>query len=154
MYIVPDRRLRLRRLLPSETVHGSCDQGYLCDVCGQDVEAIIESDLYLRYVLGDVSPLALPTSAERHIRCNPATAAVHRRSHLRAGPLRGECSPRSLDRGVRAEQEERVTRAWRRLQEIPTLGVPITEYPLPEVSAGQMAAGEARQAASGMGERS
>ena len=25
-----------------------CDQGYLCDVCGQDVEAITESDLYLR----------------------------------------------------------------------------------------------------------
>ena len=51
-----------------------CDQGYLCDVCGQDVEAITDSDLYLRYVLGEVSPLALPTQRERHIRCNPATA--------------------------------------------------------------------------------
>jgi len=28
-----------------------------------------------------------------------------------------------------------VTRAWRRLQEIPTLGIPLTEYPLPEVIA-------------------
>ena len=51
-----------------------CDQGYLCDVCGQDVEAIIDSDLYLRYILGEVHPLALPTQRERHIRCNPATA--------------------------------------------------------------------------------
>ena len=30
-----------------------CDQGYLCEVCGGDVEAITDSDLYLRYVLGD-----------------------------------------------------------------------------------------------------
>src|SRR5947209_19776392 len=51
-----------------------CDQGYLCDVCGEDVAAIIESDLYLRYVLGEVEPLALPSQRERHIRCNPATA--------------------------------------------------------------------------------
>jgi hypothetical protein len=33
----------------------ACEQGYLCDVCGRDVEAITESDLYLRYVLGEVS---------------------------------------------------------------------------------------------------
>src|SRR3989441_11443658 len=51
-----------------------CEQGYLCDVCGRDVEAITESDLYLRYVMGEVSPLALPNMRERHIVCNPATA--------------------------------------------------------------------------------
>ena len=32
-----------------------------------------------------------------------------------------------------AEEVARVTRGWRRLQEVPTLGVPIIEYPLPEV---------------------
>src|SRR5580704_9827500 len=52
----------------------ACDLGYLCDVCGIDVEAIIDSDLYLRYILGEVSPLELPTQRERHIRCNPAMA--------------------------------------------------------------------------------
>ena len=26
-----------------------CDQGYLCDVCGDEVENIRESDLYLRF---------------------------------------------------------------------------------------------------------
>ena len=51
-----------------------CEQGYLCDVCGQDVEQITDSDLYLHYVMGEVLPLALPTMRERHIRCNPATA--------------------------------------------------------------------------------
>ena len=51
-----------------------CEQGYLCDVCGLDVEAITESDLYLRYVMGEVSPLDLPKQRERHIRCDPALA--------------------------------------------------------------------------------
>src|SRR5437660_390556 len=31
-----------------------CDEGYRCDVCGRDVEAITDSELYLRYVLGEV----------------------------------------------------------------------------------------------------
>src|SRR5437764_510005 len=30
----------------------ACETGYLCEICGRDVEAITESDLYLRYVLG------------------------------------------------------------------------------------------------------
>ena len=38
-----------------------------------------------------------------------------------------------LDSEFVRDQEERVTRGWRRLQQIPTLGVAIPEYPLPEV---------------------
>ena len=49
-----------------------CEQGYLCDVCGAEVAEITESDLYLRYVLGEVAPEKLHLSRERHIRCNPA----------------------------------------------------------------------------------
>ena len=45
-----------------------CDEGYLCDVCGEDVAAIVDSDLYLRYILGEVGPLELPKLRERHIR--------------------------------------------------------------------------------------
>src|SRR5258708_31881539 len=51
-----------------------CEQGYLCEVCGLDVEEITESDLYLRYVLGEVDPETLHVSPERHIRCNPTLA--------------------------------------------------------------------------------
>ena len=36
-------------------------------------------------------------------------------------------------RNSAVEQEERVTRAWRRLQQLPGSGLPILEYPLPEV---------------------
>ena len=32
-----------------------CDQGYLCEVCGEEVESIRESDLYLRFVTGELS---------------------------------------------------------------------------------------------------
>jgi hypothetical protein len=110
-----------------------CEQGYLCDVCGEDVEAITDSDLYLRYIIGEVSPLALPTLRERHIRCNPATAqyivALEFPPVQHAGPFAKEL----LDPAFVAEQEARITRGWLRLQEIPQLGLPLTEYPLPEV---------------------
>ena len=38
-----------------------------------------------------------------------------------------------LDPAYVAEEETRVTRGWKRLQELPSSGLPITEYPLPEV---------------------
>jgi hypothetical protein len=110
-----------------------CEQGYLCDVCGLDVEAITESDLYLRYVMGEVSPLALPTLRERHIRCNPATAQYIVDPAFAAVRGEGLFAKELLDPEYVAAQEALVTQAWRRLQEIPRLGIPITEYPLAQV---------------------
>src|SRR5258707_8805681 len=51
-----------------------CDEGYRCDVCGRDVENIADSDLYLRYVLGEVPLERLHLQRERHIRCHPDLA--------------------------------------------------------------------------------
>jgi hypothetical protein len=110
-----------------------CEQGYLCDVCGTDVEEITDSDLYLRYILGEVSPLALPTLRERHIRCNPAMAQYIVDADFAPVRCEGAFAKEFLDPAYVAEQEKRITRGWRRLQEIPHLGLPITEYPLPEV---------------------
>ena len=110
-----------------------CEQGYLCDVCGAEVEQITDSDLYLRYVLGEVSPLQLPTLRERHIRCNPATAQFIVDAEFGTVICDGPFAKENLDPAFVAEQEERLTRAWRRLQEIPRLGIAIPEYPLPEV---------------------
>jgi hypothetical protein len=110
-----------------------CEQGYLCDVCGKDVEAITESDLYLRYVMGEVSPLELPNQRERHIRCNPATAQYIVDPAFEAIVCAGMFAKANLDADFVRQQEELVTRAWRRLQELPTLGLTIPEYPLPEV---------------------
>ena len=51
-----------------------CDQGYLCDVCGDEVESIRESDLYLRFVTGQLSSNELLATPERHLRCNPVVS--------------------------------------------------------------------------------
>src|SRR5262245_46149253 len=104
----------------------ACEQGYLCDVCGVDVEAITDSDLYLRYVLGEASPLLLPTQRERHIRCNPALAQYIVDPGFAPVKCEGIFAKETLDPEFVREQEARVTRGWRRLQEIPKLRVPIT----------------------------
>lgn len=112
-----------------------CERGYLCDVCGREVESITDSDLYLRYILGEVSPLELPNCPERHIRCNPATAQFIVDPGFVPVACEGLFAKQQLDPEYVREQEELVTRAWRRLQEIPRLGLTIPEYPLPEVKA-------------------
>jgi hypothetical protein len=110
-----------------------CEQGYLCEVCGGDVEAIIESDLYLRYVLGEVRPEQLHQARERHIRCNPALAQYIIDAAFAPVRCEGLFAKDQLDPTYVAQEESRVTRGWRRLQELPALGLPILEYPLPEV---------------------
>jgi hypothetical protein len=110
-----------------------CETGYLCDVCGKDVEAITDSDLYLRYVMGDVDPLVLPRQRERHIRCNPALAQFIVDAAFEPMACASAFAKANLDGEFVRQQEELVTRAWRRLQEIPRLGVAIPDYPLPEV---------------------
>jgi hypothetical protein len=110
-----------------------CEQGYLCDVCGKDVEDITDSDLYLRYILGEVRPDALHRTPERHIRCNPALAQFIVDPAFEPVLADGAFSKQQLDAAYVAEQESLVTRAWRRLQEIPAAPVHIIDYPLPEI---------------------
>jgi hypothetical protein len=110
-----------------------CEEGYRCDVCGGDVEAITDSDLYLRYVLGEVPPEQLHIFPERHVRCNPATAQYIVDPGFEPVHCPSLFGKENLDPAEVAVQEARVTRAWRRLQDLPRLGLPILEYPLPEV---------------------
>src|SRR5207302_10029645 len=109
-----------------------CEQGYLCEVCGADVEDITESDLYLRYVLGEVDPETLHVQPERHIVCNPTLAQFIVAEDFVPVSVEGPFAKAELDPAFVAEEEARVTRAYHRLLELPALGVPITEYPLPE----------------------
>jgi len=107
-----------------------CDEGYRCDVCGRDVEAITESELYLRYVLGEVPLEVLHLQRERHIRCNPAVAQFIVDEDFSPVECGGPFAKASLDAEFVADEELRVTRGWRRLQAIPTLGLAVPEYPL------------------------
>jgi hypothetical protein len=111
----------------------ACDTGYICDICGKDVEAITDSDLYLRYVMGEVNPLALPKQRERHIRCNPATAQYIIDPAFEPMICAGMFAKANFDADFVRQQEELVTRAWRHLRQLPTLGLAIPDYPLPEV---------------------
>ncbi|HEX8201807.1 MAG TPA: hypothetical protein VF590_15130 [Isosphaeraceae bacterium] len=111
-----------------------CEQGYLCDVCGRDVEDIRESDLYLRYVLGEVDPETLHTSPERHIRCNPVLAQFIVAEDFEPVAVPGVFAKADLDPEFVRREEDRVTRGYRRLRAIFDMeGLPITEYPLPGV---------------------
>lgn len=112
-----------------------CEEGYLCDVCGLEVEEIGESDLYLRYVLGDVDPETLHVSKERHLRCNPSLAQFIVAKGFEPVLAEGFFAKGELDREFVASEETRVTRGYLRLVELPALGLPLTEYPLPEVRA-------------------
>ena len=112
-----------------------CDEGYLCDVCGQDVAELTDSDLYLRYIVGMLDPEVLHTTPERHIRCNPTLAQYIVADDFEPVVVEGPFDKRGLDSQYVSEREQLITRGWHRLKEVTTSGVPIIEYPLPEVIA-------------------
>ncbi len=112
-----------------------CEQGYLCEVCGQDVEDLTDSDLYLRYVLGEVDPETLHVCPERHIRCNPVLGQFIVAEGFEPIRVEGPFGKEELDPEFVAEEEARVTRGYLRLRELHLLELPINEYPLPEARA-------------------
>ena len=107
-----------------------CDEGYRCEVCGGDVEVVTESDLYLRYVLGEVPMEVLHRLPERHIACNPGLAQYIVDPGFPPVTCHGPFSKITMDAEYVRSEEERITRGWRRLQAIPTLGLTVPEYPL------------------------
>lgn len=108
-----------------------CDEGYLCEVCGQPVENITESDLYLRYVIGEIDSRGLLAQPERHLRCNPTQAQFIVDDAFEPVFVEGPFDKRELDPADVQQRETLITRGWRRLQEVRSLGIPISEYPLP-----------------------
>ena len=95
-----------------------CDEGYRCEVCGEDVASIVDSDLYLRYVIGELDPEVLHTSPERHIRCNPILAQFIDADGFDPVKVNGEFSRSQLDKDYVRQRTELVTRGFRRLDEI------------------------------------
>ena len=111
-----------------------CDEGYRCDVCGNDVTSIVDSDLYLRYVIGELDPEVLHTSAERHLRCNPVLSQFIEYEDFKPVTVDGEFCKSHLDPKYSKERTELVTRGYARLLQIgATEGDrDVTGYPLPE----------------------
>ena len=112
-----------------------CEQGYLCAVCGREVEEITDSDLYLRYVLGEVEADFLHRLPERHIRCNPVLGQFIVAEGFVPIVLEGLFAKSQLDPQFVSTEEERVTRGYLRLKELSAEARPIGDYPLAEVRA-------------------
>ncbi|HZZ73800.1 MAG TPA: hypothetical protein VFE24_16225 [Pirellulales bacterium] len=112
-----------------------CEEGYLCTVCGGDVEELTDSDLYLRFVVGLLDPEVLHTSPERHIACNPALAQFIVDDDFPPIVAAGPFDKRQLDPAFVHERETLLSRGYRRLKELRGLDLPIIDYPLPEVRA-------------------
>jgi hypothetical protein len=106
-----------------------CDEGYVCEVCGRYVEEITDSDLYLRYVLGEILLERLHLQRERHIRCNPSLAQFIVDERFEPVMCDGPFAKSGLDAEYVRSEEARVSAAWQQLQAIPTLGLHIAEYP-------------------------
>lgn len=112
-----------------------CDEGYLCEVCGEEVTSIVDSDLYLRYVIGELDPEVLHTTPERHLRCNPVVAQFIEDERFEAVRASGPFARESLDPAFVAQRVQLVSKGYRRLQEIAASegDRDVTAYPLEEV---------------------
>ena len=115
-----------------------CDEGYLCEVCGAEVEGLIDSALYLQYVIGWIDPETLHTRRECHLRCHPTLAQFI--DDQRFSPpvtTEGEFDRRQLDPQFAGERAALVTRGYVRLWELHTTRQRLTvaDYPLPETRA-------------------
>ncbi len=104
-----------------------CDQGYLCEICGEPVKNIVESSLYLRYVLGEVQLQELFGKPERHLKCDHELAQYIRHEKFEYDP---ELVAANETASLSDAQCDRVTKGWVRLREVVHMGIPITEYPL------------------------
>lgn len=112
-----------------------CDEGYLCEVCGEEVEGLTNSALYLQYVIGWIDPETLHTRRECHLRCLPSLAQYIEDERFRpAVEVDDVFDRRQLDADFVRQQTQLITRGYQRLWELQTKrrGLTVTDYPLPE----------------------
>ncbi len=107
-----------------------CERGYLCTVCGHDVEEITDSVLYLRYVLGEVPWEQLNRSPETHLHCDPILAQFIVSEFFTPVRLDGVFSKAGLDPEFVRTEELRVTSGFLRLREVAGTNLSIADYPL------------------------
>lgn len=114
-----------------------CDEGYLCEVCEQPVEGLIESALYLQYVIGWIDPETLHTRRECHIRCQPSLAQFIDDERFEPVLITGAFDRRNLDPGFASQRAALVTQGYCRLQELKRIrrSLSVKDYPLPDAIA-------------------
>lgn len=121
---------------PVTKTMAKCDNGYLCEVCGKNVNRIQDSDLYLRYLLGEVTSDRLHLEKEVHIRCNPERAQYIDHPGFEEVVLEGPFSKNNLDSSFVMKEQARVSAAYQRLQKLKAMGIGILDYPAADQSEG------------------
>lgn len=99
---------------------------------------MLDSGLYLQYVIGWVDPETLHSRPEIHIRCLPNLAQfIDSREFDPPVVVLGEFDRRQLDPHFVSERSALVTRGYERLLELNAQRRQLTvlEYPLPEAIA-------------------
>lgn len=113
-----------------------CDRGYLCRVCGQEVEKLSHSELYLRFVIGEIDPETLHLTPECHLLCNPVLSQFIEDDRFVAESVVPEgFRLEDLDPQYADDRRLLVTRGFRRLLEIQSnrKSFPqVQDYPLEE----------------------
>ncbi len=115
-----------------------CDQGYLCRVCGEEVEHITDSQLYLSFVIGEIDPETLHASPECHLKCAPVFSQFINDKRFETLPeIDGAFAKGQLDPDYVELRMKLISRGYDRLWAIrDQRRKPLTviEYPLPEFS--------------------
>jgi len=114
-----------------------CEEGYRCAVCGADVERLSDSEIYLKYVIGELDPERLHIAPERHIRCNPVLAQFIEDPDFSPVEVTGPFARGGLDQAYREQRSRLLSAGYRRLRELEQQGGDrdVTSYPLPSVRA-------------------
>lgn len=110
-----------------------CDQGYLCQVCGEEVKRLDQSLLYLRYVIGWITAEQLTQQPEAHLSCTPSVAQFIVADDFATPDLGAEPAAKCfLDPEFRQAREALLTAGYLRLRYLQKhrRQMPIAEYPL------------------------
>jgi len=110
-----------------------CDEGYLCQVCGEEVKRIDQSLLYLRYVLGWITVDQLTKQPEAHLHCAPTFAQFILDPDFHCDlPLDPALCKQQLDAEFRQARETLITAGYHRLKYLQKhrRSLSITQYPI------------------------
>ena len=110
-----------------------CDQGYLCQICGEEVKRLDQSLLYLRYVIGWITAEQLTQQPEAHLGCTPSVAQFIVAEDFVTPDLGAEPAAKCfLDPEFRQAREALLTAGYVRLSYLQKhrRQMPIAEYPL------------------------
>jgi hypothetical protein len=111
-----------------------CDEGYLCEVCGEPVEKLSDSALYLQFVIGWIDSGLLQSRRECHLRCLPTLAQFVEHPDFESVQIEGDFDLRLLDPVLAKQRQDLVSAGYQRLRilERKRKGLSIEDYPLAE----------------------